>query len=136
MSRPVTLFTGQWADMPIAELAPKAASWGYDGLELATWGDHMDIRRVLDEDGYAESQTQLLADNGLSLYAISCHLVGQAVADEQQLHGGGSLRPPVRADLGGPPQRMRPPVGRIPRSAAGTRGPLGRACGRPAVRGE
>ena len=79
--RPVTLFTGQWADLPIAELAPKAASWGYDGLELATWGDHMDIRRVLDEDGYAESQTQLLADNGLSLYAISCHLVGQAVAD-------------------------------------------------------
>ena len=79
--RPVTLFTGQWADMPIAELAPKAASWGYDGLELATWGDHMDIHRVLDEDGYAESQTQLLADNGLSLYAISCPLVGQAVAD-------------------------------------------------------
>ncbi|WP_420455987.1 sugar phosphate isomerase/epimerase family protein [Rubrivirga sp.] len=82
MSRPVTLFTGQWADMPIAELAPKAASWGYDGLELATWGDHLDVHRVLDEDGYAASHKQLLEDNGLDLYAISCHLVGQAVADK------------------------------------------------------
>ena len=59
MSRPVTLFTGQWADMPIAELAPKAASWGYDGLELATWGDHMDIHRVLDEDGYVANDITL-----------------------------------------------------------------------------
>jgi len=81
MPRPVTLFTGQWADMPIAELAPKAASWGYDGLELATWGDHCDIHRVLDEDGYARQHKDLLEQNGLGLWAISCHLVGQAVAD-------------------------------------------------------
>ncbi len=81
MARPVTLFTGQWADMPIAELAPKAAAWGYDGLELATWGDHLDVHRVLDEEGYATSHKQRLADHGLGLWAISCHLVGQAVAD-------------------------------------------------------
>ena len=79
--RPVTLFTGQWADMPLADLAPKAAAWGYDGLELATWGDHMEVSRVLDEGGYAESQKNLLSDHGLDLVAISCHLVGQAVAD-------------------------------------------------------
>ncbi len=42
MARKVTLFTGQLADLPLTELAKKAASWGYDGLELACWGDHMD----------------------------------------------------------------------------------------------
>ena len=67
--------------MPIAELAPKAASWGYDGLELATWGDHLDVGRVLDEDGYAEGHLAMLRDHGLGVWAISCHLVGQAVAD-------------------------------------------------------
>lgn len=35
MARPVTLFTGQWADMPLEELAPLAKEMGYDGLELA-----------------------------------------------------------------------------------------------------
>ena len=79
--RPVTLFTGQWADMPIAELAPKAAAWGYDGLELATWGDHLDVDRVLDEDGYAQAHLGFLAEHGLGVWAVSCHLVGQAVAD-------------------------------------------------------
>ena len=46
MTRPVTLFTGQFADIPIGELAPKAAEWGYDGLELACWGDHLDVDRA------------------------------------------------------------------------------------------
>ena len=82
MPRPVTLFTGQWADMPIAELAPKAASWGYDGLELATWGDHLDVAKVLDEPGYADRHLAMLAGHGLGVWAISCHLVGQAVADK------------------------------------------------------
>lgn len=81
MPRPVTLFTGQWADMPLTELAPLAREMGYDGLELACWGDHLDVRRVLDEPGYAEDRRALLEDNGLRLYAISNHLVGQAVCD-------------------------------------------------------
>ncbi|MEO1632939.1 MAG: sugar phosphate isomerase/epimerase, partial [Bacteroidota bacterium] len=82
MPRPVTLFTGQWADMPLAELAPKAASWGYDGLELATWGDHCDIHQVLESDAYLREHTALREEHSLSLFAISCHLVGQAVADK------------------------------------------------------
>ena len=45
MPRPVTLFTGQWADLPLAELAPLAQEMGYDGLELACWGDHFDVDR-------------------------------------------------------------------------------------------
>ena len=47
MSRPVTLFTGQWADLPLAVLAEKAAAWGYDGLELVL----KNINQVLESEG-------------------------------------------------------------------------------------
>ena len=81
MSRPVTLFTGQWADLPLETLAEKAASWGYDGLELACWGDHFDVQRAVSEDGYCQGRHDLLAKHGLKVWAISNHLVGQAVGD-------------------------------------------------------
>jgi len=81
MTRPVCLFTGQWADLPLEELAPKAKSMGYDGLELACWGDHFDVQRALAEDGYCESRWQLLERHGLGCFALSAHLVGQAVCD-------------------------------------------------------
>ena len=81
MARPVTLFTGQWADLPLEILAAKAASWGYDGLELACWGDHFDVVRALEEDDYCAHKKELLSSHGLSLHAISNHLVGQAVCD-------------------------------------------------------
>ena len=81
MVRPVTLFTGQWADLPLKILAEKASSWGYDGLELACWGDHFDVQRALREDEYCQDLHNLLAQYGLKVYAISNHLVGQAVCD-------------------------------------------------------
>jgi sugar phosphate isomerase/epimerase len=81
MNRPVTLFTGQWADLPLELLAEKAASWGYDGLELACWGDHLDVRRAAEDREYCIARRDLLASHGLQLHAISNHLVGQAVAD-------------------------------------------------------
>ncbi len=81
MSRPVTLFTGQWADLPLEVLAEKAASWGYDGLELACWGDHFDVTRALSEPDYCEGRHAILAKHGLKVHAISTHLVGQAVCD-------------------------------------------------------
>jgi sugar phosphate isomerase/epimerase len=81
MPRPVTLFTGQWADLPLEVLARKAASFGYDGLELACWGDHFDVRRALTEDDYCQGIQDLLARHGLRVWAISNHLVGQAVCD-------------------------------------------------------
>ena len=46
MSRPFTLFTGQWADLPLEEVR-LAEQWGYDGLELACWGDHFEVDRAL-----------------------------------------------------------------------------------------
>ncbi|HSM35765.1 MAG TPA: sugar phosphate isomerase/epimerase [Longimicrobiales bacterium] len=81
MTRPVTLFTGQWADLPLATLAEKAAAWGYDGLELACWGDHFDVRRAVEEDAYCRDRRDLLERHGLGVWAISNHLVGQAVCD-------------------------------------------------------
>lgn len=81
-TRRVTLFTGQWADLPLAELAPLAKKWGYDGLELACWGDHFDVQRALKEDSYCDELRALLAKNKLGCWAISAHLVGQCVCDQ------------------------------------------------------
>lgn len=81
MSRPVTLFTGQWADMTLETICQKARSWGYDGIELPCWGDHFNVRQALAEPGYCEGRTALLAKYGLKCWAISNHLVGQAVCD-------------------------------------------------------
>ena len=81
MGRPVTLFTGQWADLPLEELAKKVSEWGYDGLELACWGDHFEIDRALTEYGYIQSRHDILEKYGLKCYAISNHLVGQCVCD-------------------------------------------------------
>lgn len=81
MARPVTLFTGQWADLPLETLAKKAKAFGYDGLELACWGDHFDVEKALKDKKYVKTQWEILQDNGLSSYAVSAHLVGQAVCD-------------------------------------------------------
>ncbi len=81
MSRPVTLFTGQWADLPLETLAKKAKSFGYDGLELACWGDHFDVEKAIKDDKYVKTRWEILKDNGLSCYAISAHLVGQCICD-------------------------------------------------------
>ena len=81
MSRPITLFTGQWADLPLETLAQKASAWGFDGLELACWGDHFEVDRALSEDGYVQGRRDLLEKHGLQVHAISNHLVGQAVCD-------------------------------------------------------
>lgn len=82
MSRPITLFTGQWADLPISVMADKAASLGYDGIELACWGDHFEVSKALKDKNYCQSRHDLLAAHGLQCWAISNHLVGQAVCDD------------------------------------------------------
>jgi sugar phosphate isomerase/epimerase len=81
MTRPVTLFTGQWADLPLETLAQKAKAFGYDGLELACWGDHFEVDKALEDDGYVRRKRELLDRYGLKCFAISNHLVGQCVAD-------------------------------------------------------
>ncbi|GAA3792656.1 sugar phosphate isomerase/epimerase family protein [Amycolatopsis tucumanensis] len=82
MNQPVTLFTGQWADLPLDEVAKLAAGWGYDGLELACSGDHLDVWRAAEDADYLDSRRRILDQHGLKLFAISNHLTGQAVCDD------------------------------------------------------
>ncbi len=81
MTRPITLFTGQWADLPFEEVARLASGWGYDGLEIACWGDHLDPWRW-DDDAYVADRLAVLDRYGLKVWAISNHLKGQAVCDD------------------------------------------------------
>ena len=81
MSRPYTLFTGQWVDLTLAEVAELAAGWGYDGLEIAVSGEHLDAWRW-DDDDYVASRLEILERHGLEVWAISNHLTGQAVCDD------------------------------------------------------
>ena len=81
MSRPITLFTGQWADLTLEALAPKVSDWGFDGLELACWGDHFEVDKALEKDSYVREKRALLEKNHLKCLAISNHLVGQCVCD-------------------------------------------------------
>jgi len=81
MARPVTLFTGQWADLSFDSLCAKAKSFGYDGVEIACWGDHFEVDKALNDDQYIKSRWDILNRHGLKCFAISNHLVGQAVCD-------------------------------------------------------
>ena len=81
MARPITLFTGQWADLPFEEVARLAGEWGYDGLEIACWGDHLDPWRW-DDDAYVQGKLDILERHGLKVWTISNHLKGQAVCDD------------------------------------------------------
>jgi sugar phosphate isomerase/epimerase len=93
MPRPVTLFTGQWADLPFEVVCQKAKSFGYDGLEIACWGDHFDVNQALEDDGYVSAKWDVLNKYGLKCFAISNHLAGQAVCDRiDERHG--SILPP------------------------------------------
>lgn len=96
--RPVTLFTGQWADLPIAELLPKVAEMGYDGVELACWGDHFDVTKALEDDSYIPALWDLLKKHELGCYAISSHLVGQAICDNIDDRHKAILSPEIYGD--------------------------------------
>jgi len=81
MGRPVTLFTGQWADLKFDQMCKKAKKFGYDGLELACWGDHFEVTKALEDRSYCKRRWEQLEKNKLNCFSISAHLVGQAVCD-------------------------------------------------------
>jgi sugar phosphate isomerase/epimerase len=105
MKRPVTLFTGQWADMPLEKLALLARRLGYDGVELACWGDHFDVDAAASSKKYVEAKWALLNAHGLECYALSNHLVGQAVCDLIDERHKSILPPDVWGD--GDPEGVR-----------------------------
>ncbi|MFN8442303.1 MAG: sugar phosphate isomerase/epimerase family protein [Caldilineaceae bacterium] len=105
MGRPVTLFTGQWADLPLSELAKKVSAWGFDGLELACWGDHFEVDKALESDSYVRNKRNLLEQHGLNCWAISTHLVGQCVCDPIDGRHKSILPPEIWGD--GDPEGVR-----------------------------
>jgi len=105
MARPVTLFTGQWADLPLEVLAQKAKSWGYDGLELACWGDHFEVDKALKDDKYCKAKRALLDKYGLKVFAISNHLVGQCICDNIDQRHKSIVGPEIWGD--GEPEGVR-----------------------------
>ncbi len=103
MARNVTLFTGQWADLPVEDITQKAADWGYDGLELACWGDHFDPAKGAESVDYCDEKKALLAKHGLKCWAISNHLAGQCVLDNIDVRHDGFAPP----DCAGNPDAIR-----------------------------
>ncbi len=105
-SRPVTLFTGQWADLPFEEVCRLASGWGYDGLEIACWGDHFDVARAAEDERYVRAKKDVLERHGLGCWAISNHLNGQAVCEAiiDDRHRG-TVHPRVWGD--GEPEGVR-----------------------------
>ncbi|HEX3659391.1 MAG TPA: sugar phosphate isomerase/epimerase family protein [Pirellulales bacterium] len=98
MARPVTLFTGQWADLKLEDLARKAAEFGYQGLELACWGDHFEVDKALADKAYCRAKRDVLERHDLQVHAISAHLVGQAVLDRVDERHRAILPPHVWGD--------------------------------------
>src|SRR5438105_1159310 len=105
MPRPVTLFTGQWADLPLEKLAPLVKSMGYDGVELACWGDHFDVEAAVSSKKYVHDKWSLLRAHGLTCHAISNHLVCQAVCDRIDERHKAILSPEVWGN--GDPEGVR-----------------------------
>jgi len=124
MARPVTLFTGQWADLPLEVLARKVRAWGYDGLELACWGDHFEVEKALSDDKYCQGRLDLLAKYGLKVWAISTHLVGQMVCDDpiDERHKGIA---PARVWGDGKPEGVRQRAAEEVKNAARAAAKLG-----------
>lgn len=105
MPRPVTLFTGQWADLPFDGVCQKAREFGYDGVELACWGDHFDVKEALESKSYCKDRWKTLGKYKLKAYSISAHLVGQAVCDLIDQRHRSILPPEVWGD--GDPEGVR-----------------------------
>ncbi|MFA4880270.1 MAG: sugar phosphate isomerase/epimerase family protein [Candidatus Doudnabacteria bacterium] len=105
MARKVTLFTGQWADLPLEKLAIMAKKFGYDGLELACWGDHFDVNAALKNENYCRDRYSILRNQGLGVWVISNHLAGQAVCDNIDQRHKSILPPHIWGD--GDPEGVR-----------------------------
>ena len=98
MSRPVTLFTGQWADLTFDTICAIAKAFGYDGVEIACWGDHFEVDKALESDKYVRGRWDILHKHGLKCFAISAHLAGQAVCDRIDERHASILPPRIYGD--------------------------------------
>ncbi|MDN5360680.1 MAG: hypothetical protein PWQ84_1743 [Thermotogaceae bacterium] len=101
--RPVTLFTGQWADLPFEKICEMASGWGYDGLEIACWGDHMNIEKAAEDQAYCDEKKAILEKYNLKTWALGAHIIGQCVGDRYD----GRLDGFAPSSLAGKPEAIR-----------------------------
>ena len=102
MARPVTIFTGQWADLGLEEMCRTAKDMGYEGLEIASWGQ-IDLQKAAEDQEYIRDLKGTLEKYGLGCWAIGAHLPGQCVGDvwDPRLDGF------APAELAGKPDEIR-----------------------------
>ena len=105
MARPVTLFTGQWADLSFEDLAAKVGGWDFDGLELACWGDHFEVPKALSDSSYFAGRREVLERNGLNIWAIGAHLTGPGGVRPDRCASSRAAAPEVWGD--GDPEGVR-----------------------------
>ena len=98
MGRPITLVTGQWADLTFEEVCRLAGGMGYDGLEIACWGDHMDVRKAASDMAYCKNRLDILEKYGLKCWALAAHLAGQCVGDLYDSRLDNFAPPAVKGD--------------------------------------
>lgn len=102
MGRLVTLFTGQWADLSLEEMCRTARDMGYEGLEIATWGQ-IDCHKAATDPSYVQEVKSILQKYNLKCTALGAHLSGQCVGDlwDPRLDGF------APAELSGQPDKIR-----------------------------
>ena len=102
MARPITIFTGQWADLGLEEMCRTAKDMGYEGLEIASWGQ-IDLQKAAEDPEYIRDLKGTLEKYGLGCWAIGAHLPGQCVGDvwDPRLDGF------APAELAGKPDEIR-----------------------------
>ena len=106
MARPVTIFTGQWADLPMEEMCQTAQKMGYEGLEIASWGQ-IDVEKAAKDENYVKELKDTLAKYGLGCWAIGMHLPGQCVGDAEQWAYDPRLDNFAPSALAGKPEEIR-----------------------------
>ena len=102
MARPVTIFTGQWADLGLEEMCRTAKDMGYEGLEIASWGQ-IDLQKAAEDTEYISDLQGTREKYELGCWAIGAHLPGQCVGDvwDPRLDGF------APAELAGKPDEIR-----------------------------
>lgn len=81
MSRLVTLMTCQWTDLSFGEMCRLAKEMGYEGLEIACWGNHLDPKKAATDPEYCRQIKATLDKYGLKCEALAAHIIGQCVGD-------------------------------------------------------
>ncbi|MDO4647912.1 MAG: sugar phosphate isomerase/epimerase family protein [Eubacteriales bacterium] len=106
MARPVTIMTGQWADLPLEEMCKVASEMGYEGLEIASWGQ-INLEKAATDEAYVKELKATLEKYGLGCWAIAAHLPGQCVGDAEQWAYDPRLDGFAPANMAGKPEEIR-----------------------------